>query len=493
MRLAGAGGASDNWGVAVGCAPNVAFAIGGYELRFDVSSIIGPRPNMEDRWCVAVAPDASAAVFAVFDGHGGAQVSHFLANALHAKLLADETLRTDPRQALRNACASCDEEIVRAFAPPDRSRWAARPGSGGPGPGSTAVVALLVAGDDDHGSGGEDGGGGGVGGGGRGVATTDTTTTTPGREDEDPASAPGDPGSGGRARASARNTRMFAAVVGDSRLIAADDAGAIVFESADQRPSAPEERARVLALGGTVRVSGGVARACGILAVSRAFGNAGIKHCVRADPEVTEVDLARVDTCVLCSDGLTDVVDAEKMLECARGFGGSFGAGAAVCGDRTSFGAASLGSGGGSARKRERGSVGGAPGEAAEDLTPPSSAKSRRGSGGGAVGPRGGVRRVANALTSLAKMRQTGDNVTSIVLRARRVAAATPATPADVAATPPPPAARAATPSSKRAKAEATASGGRVKSAPSPKPSPPPKALVEAAPPVCAAAEAMAG
>ena len=155
MRLAGAGGASDNWGVAVGCAPNVAFAIGGYELRFDVSSIIGPRPNMEDRWCVAVAPDASAAVFAVFDGHGGAQVSHFLANALHAKLLADETLRTDPRRALRNACASCDEEIVRAFGPPDRSRWAARPGSGGPGPGSTAVVALLVAGDDDRGSGGE--------------------------------------------------------------------------------------------------------------------------------------------------------------------------------------------------------------------------------------------------------------------------------------------------------------------------------------------------
>ena len=79
----------------------------------------------------------------------------------------------------------------------------------------------------------------------------------------------------------------------------------------------------MLALGGTVRVSGGVARACGILAVSRAFGNAGIKHCVRADPEVTEVDLARVDTCVLCSDGLTDVVDAEKMLECARGFGGA--------------------------------------------------------------------------------------------------------------------------------------------------------------------------
>ena len=60
---------------------------------------------------------AQIAVFAVFDGHGGAQVSHFLANALHAKLLADETLRTDPRRALRNACASCDEEIVRAFGP----------------------------------------------------------------------------------------------------------------------------------------------------------------------------------------------------------------------------------------------------------------------------------------------------------------------------------------------------------------------------------------
>ena len=47
-------------------------------------------------------------------------------------------------------------------------------------------------------------------------------------------------------------------------------------------------------LGGTVRNVDGVQRTAGILAVSRAFGNAGIKQCVKAEPEVTELDLAQV-------------------------------------------------------------------------------------------------------------------------------------------------------------------------------------------------------
>jgi protein phosphatase 1L len=75
--------------------------------------------------------------------------------------------------------------------------------------------------------------------------------------------------------------RMFVANVGDSRAIAADGEGEVVFQSVDQRPSRPEERARILELGGAVRDVDGELRAEGILAMSRAFGNAGIKHCVK--------------------------------------------------------------------------------------------------------------------------------------------------------------------------------------------------------------------
>ena len=323
--------ASSSWGLAQGCAPNETFVLGDYELRFDVSAIKGVRPKMEDRWNVAVRPDGAAAVLAVYDGHGGDRVSHYLMSSLSAHVLADEHLETDPEGALRRACASCDERSVLDSpgvdprAPPGFGRPA------GPGAGSTAVIALLLP------------------------------------------------------------PRMFVANVGDSRAIAADAAGEIFFQSVDQRPSLPEERARVLELGGTVRVVGGVARAAGVLAVSRAFGNARLKQFVRADPEVTEVNLSRLDTCILCSDGLTDVVDAAKAMETARGD------------------AARRGTPSPSTRRRgggdRRASV------ASEDSTMEPNA---------CANAWGGTRRVANALTSLAKMRQSADNICVLTFRARR-------------------------------------------------------------------------
>lgn len=326
--------ASSSWGLAQGCAPNETFVLGDYELRFDVSAIKGVRPNMEDRWNVAVRPDGAAAVLAVYDGHGGERVSHYLMSSLSAHVLADEHLETDPEGALRRACASCDERSVldspgvNPHAPPGFGR------PRGPGAGSTAVIALLLP------------------------------------------------------------PRMFVANVGDSRAIAADAAGEIFFQSVDQRPSLPEERARVLELGGTVRVVAGVARAAGVLAVSRAFGNAGLKQFVRADPEVTEVDLSRLDTCILCSDGLTDVVDAAKAMETARGD------------------AARRGTPSPSTRRRgggdRRASV------ASEDSTMQPNANAN-------ANAWGGKRRVANALTSLAKMRQSMDNICVLTFRARRV------------------------------------------------------------------------
>jgi serine/threonine protein phosphatase PrpC len=267
---------------------NECFNVGAFEVKFDVSAIRGARPHMEDRWAVARHPDEDEpyVLFAVFDGHGGDAVSSFLAKRFSETLFDTNLrnlLRDDPQEALRRACRACDEEIVSLFPKPNGFR-------SGPGPGSTAVVALYCL--------------------------TET------------------------------NPSAYVACVGDSRCVAADEHGCVVFETVDQRPSRVEERARVEALGGTVRVVGGVARAAGVLAVSRAFGNAGIKACVKAEPEVSSLALEpplnalkeagerethpclaeptkrppAVHTVILCSDGLTDVVASDRAAEatCAR-------------------------------------------------------------------------------------------------------------------------------------------------------------------------------
>ena len=382
------------WGVLRGCAVNECFTVGAFEVKFDVSAIKGARPRMEDRWAVARHPDANEpyVLFAVFDGHGGDAVSSFLAARFSETLFERASngesgtgqvspaalLRRDPSEALRRACLACDEEVVARFPAPAGFR-------SGPGPGSTAVVALF--------------------------ALTE------------------------------ENPRAFVACVGDSRCVAADEHGTVVFETVDQRPSRVEERARVEALGGTVRVVGGVARAAGVLAVSRAFGNAGIKACVKADPEVSTLALESVDsglfkglsgsdrattrppsdvhTVILCSDGLTDVVASDRAAE-------------ATVSPRSP----------GLARARERGATSGS-GMSSSGYTPTrrrsSSARGSVGSAAGTPGPGGagpgaggadgwwGSRRVAAALTSLAKMRQSADNVCVLVCRARRWETSPPA------------------------------------------------------------------
>ena len=169
--------------------------------------------------------------------------------------------------------------------------------------------------------------------------------------------------------------------------------------------------------------------------MSRAFGNAGIKACVKADPEVSTLALESVDsglsglsgpkdgattrppsdvhTVILCSDGLTDVVASDRAAE-------------ATVSPRSP----------GLARARERGATSGS-GMSSSGYTPTrrrsSSARGSVGSAAGTPGPGGagpsaggadgwwGSRRVAAALTSLAKMRQSADNVCVLVCRARRL------------------------------------------------------------------------
>ena len=85
--------------------------------------------------------------------------------------------------------------------------------------------------------------------------------------------------------------KVFIANVGDSRCVVADSTGAVVFETTDPRPSRADEHSRIEGLGGSVRVVQGVSRTAGVLAVSRAFGNAGIKSMVKAEPAIETLRL----------------------------------------------------------------------------------------------------------------------------------------------------------------------------------------------------------
>jgi serine/threonine protein phosphatase PrpC len=161
---------------------------------------------------------------------------------------------------------------------------------------------------------------------------------------------------------------MYIANVGDSRATALNARGEVVYESRDQRPNVPEERERIVKDGGFVkRGRDGVLRTGGILAVSRAFGNAGIKQFVSVEPEVSVVNLDGVDSLILCSDGLTDVMGSKLASETMR--------------------AAPVG----------------------VISTSPSPVRTRR---------------VANSLVTLARVRQSRDNISVVVCQSRKLTGA---------------------------------------------------------------------
>lgn len=304
--------------------------VGDSDVIFDASTVQGDRQTMEDRWNVSLHEDGRAAVFAIFDGHGGAQVSSYLMENLSQKILRDRELKADPVGVLKRSFGACDDEIVTKHEESNPKRY--------PGPGSTAVVVLVMP------------------------------------------------------------PKAFVAHVGDSRAIFVNSEGQIIFQTKDQRPDCPLEHSRILKLGGTVRTVRGVVRASGILAVSRAFGNGGIKYCIKADPDVKEINLSDISSFVLCSDGLTDVVSSTKIAELLSGTRRSLSIRSTERTDTCD---------GHQGKKNTRSSKRTQAGElksteVSQDLNMNLACSN--------------VRRIANALTGLAKQRQSTDNISVVVL-----------------------------------------------------------------------------
>ncbi|KFK26785.1 hypothetical protein AALP_AA8G293100 [Arabis alpina] len=110
---------------------------------------------------------------------------------------------------------------------------------------------------------------------------------------------------------------IIVANTGDSRAVLCRSGVAIPLSN-DHKPDRPDERARIEAAGGRVLVVDG-ARVEGILATSRAIGDRYLKPMVAWEPEVTYMRRESGDEClILASDGLWDVLSSQLAGDIAR-------------------------------------------------------------------------------------------------------------------------------------------------------------------------------
>lgn len=113
--------------------------------------------------------------------------------------------------------------------------------------------------------------------------------------------------------------RMTVAHVGDSRAVLCGANGSVTRLCEDHRPGRKDEMERIEAAGGLVVKARGTYRVNGVLAVSRALGDAELKELVIAMPEVRCVELrGEEEFVIIASDGLWDVVSDEECVAAAR-------------------------------------------------------------------------------------------------------------------------------------------------------------------------------
>ncbi|CAH8351821.1 unnamed protein product [Eruca vesicaria subsp. sativa] len=111
--------------------------------------------------------------------------------------------------------------------------------------------------------------------------------------------------------------KLWIANVGDSRAVLSQR-GAITQMSTDHEPRA--ERSSIEDRGGFVsNLPGDVPRVNGQLAVSRAFGDKGLKTHLSSEPDITVSNVdSQTDILVLASDGIWKVMTNEEAMEIAK-------------------------------------------------------------------------------------------------------------------------------------------------------------------------------
>mmetsp|Transcript_33088 Transcript_33088/g.63213 ORF Transcript_33088/g.63213 Transcript_33088/m.63213 type:complete len:676 (-) Transcript_33088:380-2407(-) len=285
--------------------------------RFDcgISEAIGARPTMEDRTIVIQnlmypPPDyyydgspketltelAFTTFAAVFDGHGGDECSNYLVDAL-------------PRH-IRNQMLT-DREALRQSIENGRGPRGLHTDSGED---ATSEIMRRVL---------------------------KTAYLRADKEFISPKNAPQSGSTGATVVLFGR--RLFAANVGDSRVVLARKNGACLELTSDHKPSRPDEAARVRAAGGFILHK----RVMGELAITRAFGDKSFKMGIKAmleedadelgggvsddatkdltaplvsaEPEIASIVLSHDDEFLLLAcDGLFDVFKSQDAITFAR-------------------------------------------------------------------------------------------------------------------------------------------------------------------------------
>eukprot|EP00529_Nitzschia_sp_RCC80_P016806 CAMPEP_0113459644 /NCGR_PEP_ID=MMETSP0014_2-20120614/10563_1 /TAXON_ID=2857 /ORGANISM="Nitzschia sp." /LENGTH=650 /DNA_ID=CAMNT_0000351243 /DNA_START=606 /DNA_END=2558 /DNA_ORIENTATION=+ /assembly_acc=CAM_ASM_000159 len=284
--------------------------------RFDygISEAIGARPTMEDRTCVIqslmyeprhgyyknepkdqLQELAMTTFAAVFDGHGGDECSNYLVDALPHHI---RTAMYAEREALRSAI-----ENSRASSRAEQTEDAA-----------SELMRKVLKG---------------------AYLKTDKEFITPKTAPQSGSTA---------ATIVLLGRRLFAANVGDSRVVLCRNGGQCVELTSDHKPSRPDEAARVRAAGGFILHK----RVMGELAITRAFGDKSFKMGIKAmledeadeiarglndnseakdltaplvsaEPEIASMVLSHNDEFLLLAcDGLFDVFRSQDAIALAR-------------------------------------------------------------------------------------------------------------------------------------------------------------------------------
>jgi len=290
----------------------------GFSLnRFDygISEAIGARPTMEDRTIVVqsllyeprhgyyknepketLEELAMTTFAAVFDGHGGDECSNYLVDVL-------------PHQ-IRQAMYAERESLTAAI---ESSRSMARPEQATEDAASELMRKILK----------------------KSYLKTDKDFITPKNAPQSGSTA---------ATLIIMGRRLFAANVGDSRVVLCRVGGQCVELTSDHKPSRPDEAARVRAAGGFILHK----RVMGELAITRAFGDKSFKMGIKAmledeadeiarglnenseakdltaplvsaEPEIASLVMSHSDEFVLLAcDGLFDVFRSQDAIALAR-------------------------------------------------------------------------------------------------------------------------------------------------------------------------------
>ncbi|PAN14162.1 hypothetical protein PAHAL_2G388400 [Panicum hallii] len=194
-------------------------------------------------------------LFAVFDGHSGADVATYLREHLFDNILnePDFDFWTDPMEAIRRAYHRTDRKVLKMKkADDDEGKGKGRRRRGG----STAVTVILINGE-----------------------------------------------------------KLVVANVGDSRAVLRDNGGAARQLSVDHEPL--REQSAIESRGGFItEIHGDVPRVDAQLAMSRAFGDRSLKEHISSDPDVCIEDVGDgSELVVLASDGLWKVMSNQEAVD----------------------------------------------------------------------------------------------------------------------------------------------------------------------------------